>query len=171
MLLHRGQFCCRCVMQILSPSFMYSPPLAPPSEREAAADASRDQEHIDRSTDPVAARTAALRERVSADGDFVEPVAVSAVEREQATDYAPAPVYAEIWKGGAKVAVVDIHGKVTSLSGMVVPADSGLSGSMLAAQRALEVARQVGGEIRSAGQALDGQTLLMRARLARTYLS
>jgi hypothetical protein len=59
---------------------------------------------------------------------------------------------------------------VISLNGMVASGGGGsLAGPLLAAQRAVQVAQQVGGEIRSAGQSLDGQTLLMRARLAKTY--
>jgi hypothetical protein len=82
---------------------------------------------------------------------------------------APVPVYAEIWKGAVKVAQVDIHGHVISYSGLVASGGGGLAGPLLAAQRAVQLAQQTGGEIRTAGQVLDGQTLLMRARLANTY--
>jgi len=81
----------------------------------------------------------------------------------------PVPVYAEIWKGAVKVAQVDIHGHVISYSGLVASGGGGLAGPLLAAQRAVQLAQQTGGEIRTAGQVLDGQTLLMRARLANTY--
>lgn len=81
-----------------------------------------------------------------------------------------AMVFAEIWKDGQKLAQVDTHGRVISLSGLVPPLEGGtLAGPLLAAQRAVQVAQQVGGEIRAAGQAIERDTLLMRARLARTY--
>lgn len=82
----------------------------------------------------------------------------------------PAPVYAEIWRDGHKVAQVDIHGTVSGLAGQVAGGGGSLAGPLLAAQRAVQVAWQTGGEIRVAGQALDGQTLMMRARLAKTYV-
>lgn len=92
----------------------------------------------------------------------------SAVEMRGAAN-APAPVYAEIWKDGVKVAQVDIHGQVISASGLAISGGGALAGPLLAAQRAVQVAQQTGGEIRTAGQSLDSQTLLMRARLASTY--
>lgn len=79
------------------------------------------------------------------------------------------PIYAEIWKGPVKLAQVDIHGHVTAFTGQVAEGGGGLAGPLLAAQRAVQVAQQTGGEIRAAGQLVDGQTLLMRARLASTY--
>lgn len=100
----------------------------------------------------------------------LSPAATSAdLSASQATRPVLSPVYAEIWRGGVRVAQVDIHGQVTSSEGVVAAAGSGLAGPLLAAQRAIQAARQLGGEIRSAGQAVDGQTLLMRERLARTY--
>lgn len=106
--------------------------------------------------------------------DASDSVSVSAQAQTQTQTQeagnAPAPIYAEIWKGGVKLAQVDIHGHVTSLSGLVTSGGGGsVAGALLAAQRAVQVAQQVGGEIRSAGQPLDRQTLLMRARLANTY--
>lgn len=104
------------------------------------------------------------------DSDASDTVSVSAQANAQETSNAPAPIYAEIWKGAVKVAQVDIHGHVISLSGLVSSGGGGsVAGALLAAQRAVQVAQQVGGEIRSAGQSLDSQTLLMRARLANTY--
>ena len=79
------------------------------------------------------------------------------------------PIYAEIWKDGVKLAEVDIHGQVISSAGLVMPATAGGSGPLVAAQRAAQVAQRMGGEIRTAGQLLDAQTMLMRAKLANAY--
>lgn len=101
---------------------------------------------------------------------LADKVSLSAEATADERSELPAPIYAEIWKEGVKIAQVDVHGRVMSFSGMVSSAEGGgLAGALLAAQRAVQVARQVGGEIRAAGQSLDSQTLLMRARLARTY--
>lgn len=96
-------------------------------------------------------------------------VSISANAQTQAAKGLPAPVYAEIWQGDIKVAQVDIHGHVTSYSAMLASGGGGLAGPLVAAQRAVQVAQLLGGEIRSAGQSLDKQTLLMRAKLASTY--
>lgn len=84
----------------------------------------------------------------------------------------PAPVYAEIWKGAQKVAQIDFHGDVVALAGQ--PQSTGSAGSLagpiLAAQRTVQLARQLGGEIRVAGLPVDSQTLVMRAKIANTYL-
>lgn len=99
-----------------------------------------------------------------------DKVSLSAEARVEEAPDQPAPVYAEVWKGPIKIAQIDVHGHVTSYSGLVPTSEGGgLAGAFLAAQRAVQVAQQVGGEIRAAGQSLDSQTLLMRARLARTY--
>jgi len=81
------------------------------------------------------------------------------------------PVYAEIWKGGAKVAEVDIHGGVTPVNGLVAAAPGTIAGdgALLAARRASEIVRSIGGEIRVGGQVMDSQTLDMRARLKQMY--
>jgi hypothetical protein len=99
----------------------------------------------------------------------VDTVSLSAEVRSREVGNAPAPVYAEIWKGAIKVAQVDIYGQVVSYSGLVPAGGGGVAGPLLAAQRAIQVAQQTGGEIRAAGQALDNQTLMMRARLASAY--
>jgi hypothetical protein len=96
-------------------------------------------------------------------------VSISTNAQTQAAKAMPAPVYAEIWQGDIKVAQVDIHGHVTSYSAMLASGGGGLAGPMGAAQRAVQVAQLLGGEIRSAGQSLDNQTLLMRAKLASAY--
>ena len=96
-------------------------------------------------------------------------VSISANAQSQAAKGMPAPVYAEIWQGDIKVAQVDIHGHVTSYSAMLASGGGGLAGPLVAAQRAVQVAQLLGGESRSAGQSLDKQTLLMRAKLASTY--
>jgi len=100
-----------------------------------------------------------------------EEATISAVARlrEHLPETPPGRVYAEIWKDDVKVAQVDIHGQVESLGGIVANGGSALAGPLLAAQRAVQVAQQTGGEIRSAGQPVDGRTLLMRARLNSAY--
>ena len=81
------------------------------------------------------------------------------------------PVYAEIWKDGAKVAEIDIHGGVTPVNGLVAAAPGTVAGdgALLAARRAAEIVRSIGGEIRVGGQVMDSQTLDMRARLTQMY--
>ncbi len=82
-----------------------------------------------------------------------------------------APVYAEIWKDGVKVAQIDVHGGVHSIDNLYssAPGSSGAGGTLLAARRAIEVARALGGEIRVGGQSIDGQTLRMQAKLRVAY--
>ena len=82
-----------------------------------------------------------------------------------------APVYAEIWKNGTKVAEIDTHGGVTPTSGLVAssPGTVGASGALLAARRAAEIVRSIGGEHRVGGQTMDNQTLEMRAKLEMFY--
>lgn len=96
-------------------------------------------------------------------------VSISTDAQTRAAQGLPTPVYAEIWRGDIKVAQVDIHGHVTSYSAMLPSGGGGLAGPLVAAQRAVQVAQLLGGEIRSAGQSLDKQTLLMRAKLATAY--
>ena len=81
------------------------------------------------------------------------------------------PVYAEIWKNGTKVAEIDFHGGVNPLNGLVASAQgsAGGAGALLAARRAAEIVRAIGGEIRVGGQVMDSQTLDMRARLKMAY--
>ncbi len=88
---------------------------------------------------------------------------------EQSREPPPGRIYAEIWKDGVKLAQIDVHGQVIAADGSVKRGGGALAGPLLAAQRAVQVARQTGGEIRAAGQPIDPQTLLMRARLANTY--
>lgn len=118
------------------------------------------------------ARTGKLEkpEVPAAENESVDSVSVSTEARRKEANNAPAAVYAEIWKGAIKVAQVDVHGHVTSFTGMVAPGGgASVAGPLLAAQRAVQVAQQVGGEIRAAGQSLDSQTLVMRAKLANAY--
>lgn len=154
-------------MQISPPiSPLLSPLTGAPAGPEARGKATQGAIH-----EPVAPRVE-TSEPVVPESDTADIVSVSPQAREQEASAMPAPVYAEIWKGGQKVAQVDIHGHVVSLNGMVASGGgSSLAGPLLAAQRAVQVAQQVGGEIRSAGQSLDGQTLLMRARLAKAYVN
>jgi|GEM_PF-2907244 len=86
-----------------------------------------------------------------------------------AQPHVPAPVYAEIWRDGVKVAVVDSHGSVDALNGFLAPAQTGGGGANAAARRAAQIAHAVGGEIRVAGQVVDAQTLSMRAKLKQAY--
>jgi hypothetical protein len=152
-------------MQISSP---ISPLLSPLTGALTGPEA-RDKATQGAIQEPVVPRVE-TSEPAAPESDAADIVSVSPQAREQEASALPAPVYAEIWKGGQKVAQVDIHGHVISLNGMVASGGGGsLAGPLLAAQRAVQVAQQVGGEIRSAGQSLDGQTLLMRARLAKTY--
>lgn len=109
-----------------------------------------------------------------ASGANDEATTVSLSGAAQANAPAPAaaqlyPLYAEIWRDGQRVAEVDIHGQVSSPSGVVGTSGSGMAGPLLAAQRAVQVARQLGGEIRTASGPVDSQTLLMRERLANVY--
>ncbi len=102
--------------------------------------------------------------------ESVDSVSVSPEARRKEASNAPAAIYAEIWKGSVKVAQVDVHGHVTSFTGMVAAGGgASVAGPLLAAQRAVQVAQQVGGEIRAAGQSFDSQTLVMRAKLASAY--
>lgn len=131
------------------PSAGSQPPVVP-SGRQAAAQA------------PLAASDAA--------GGKEDWVSLSTADREGVPADDAAAVFAEIWKDGQKLAAVDSHGRVISWSGLVPPAEgASTNGLLLAPMRAARVAQAVGGEIRVAGQALDGDTLVMRARLARTY--
>lgn len=85
--------------------------------------------------------------------------------------YVPAPVYAEVWKGGQKMAVIDSRGHVMALTGMIAPSQTGGGGGgqELAARRAAQIAHSIGGEIRVAGQTMDVPTLNMRAKLESAY--
>ncbi len=80
------------------------------------------------------------------------------------------PVYAEIWKNGLKVAVVDVTGGVSSANGSIAPSfGGGTGGILLAARRAAEVAGALGGEINIGGQVLDVQTMNTRTKLNLAY--
>lgn len=84
----------------------------------------------------------------------------------------PAAVFAEIWRDGTKVAEVDANGNVTSTAGIRLPAmnDSG-GGPAAAAFRAAQIARTVGGEVRSHGEPVSGRVLVNRANLQALYRS
>jgi hypothetical protein len=110
---------------------------------------------------PASANAAAVEVSLS-------PAANAAQQARQAQ---LAPLYAEIWRDGVRVAEVDIHGEVSSPIGAVSTAGNGIAGPLLAARRAVQVARQLGGEIRTASGPVDPQTLLMRERLASKYLA
>ena len=106
----------------------------------------------------------------SVEGDHVTLTAAGKA-KVNAPDFAP--VYAEIWKNGMKIAEIDIHGAVSSVNNLVTSAQGtvGSGGAILAARRAAEIARSIGGEIRVGGQIMDSQTLEMRAKLTKAYLS
>jgi hypothetical protein len=95
-------------------------------------------------------------------------VTLSATATTAQQDYS-AGVYAEIWKNGVKVAQVDNHGGVTSFVGGVAGSTGSGGGQVMASLRAAQIAQAIGGEIRVAGQVLDGATLAMRARLRQVY--
>jgi len=118
---------------------------------------------------PTAPGTAAPQAAPNPESDATISISPAASAARDAVRPVLSPVYAEIWRDGVRVAQVDVHGQVTSAEGVVAATGSGLAGPLLAAQRAVQAARQLGGEIRSAGQPVDGQTLLMRERLASTY--
>jgi hypothetical protein len=119
---------------------------------------------------PVAVRPAATNvPPADTTPDSTDTVSLSAEIKSPEVRDLQVPVYAEIWKGTVKLAQVDIHGHVSSFTGLVASGGGGRASPLIAAQRAVQVAQQTGGEIRTAGQPLDGQTLLMRARLASTY--
>ena len=105
--------------------------------------------------------------------DTAESTQVTLSATQQTRGNAPefAPVFAEIWKQGIKVAEIDIYGGVNPVNGLVAPIQGtvGSGGALLAARRAVEIARSVGGEIRVGGQIMDSQTLDMRARLKVVY--
>ena len=98
-------------------------------------------------------------------------VTLTANQLSQESSLEFSPVYAEIWKNGAKVAEIDIHGSVNPLSGLIASAQGtvGSSGTLLAARRATEIVAAVGGEIRIGGQVIDSKTLDMRAKLKIAY--
>lgn len=155
-------------MQITSPT---SPVLTPLAGMPTGTDA-RGKAALATDEKLAAARTeeSAKLETAKADTEAVDSVSVSPEARQKEASHVPAAIYAEIWKGSMKVAQVDVHGHVTSFTGVVAPGGgASVAGPLLAAQRAVQVAQQVGGEIRAAGQSLDSQTLVMRAKLASTY--
>jgi hypothetical protein len=98
-------------------------------------------------------------------------VTLKAGQFAQRNDPVSAPAYAEIWKDGIKVAVIDTHGGVKSVNGLVPSAQGipGNGGALLAARRVAEIAQSVGGEVRVGGQVMDSQTLGIRTKLAMAY--
>lgn len=105
---------------------------------------------------------------VSAEAGAQDRIAISSDFGLAASSRAPTPVYAEIWKGAVKLAEVDIHGHITSFSGMLAVGGGG-GGPVAAAQRAVQVAQQMGGEVRVAGTPVNNQAFLTRARLESAY--
>lgn len=158
-------------MQIAAPTLpLVSPAATPQTGPEARGKNTQAPARELLKSSPAAVPAATEIDSSEAQEGAGASVSVSAEARGKDQTAIPAAIYAEIWRGGMKVAQVDVHGHVTSLSGLVASGGGGsLAGPLLAAQRAVQVAQQVGGEIRSAGQSLDGQTLMMRARLAKAY--
>lgn len=105
---------------------------------------------------------------IPADAGSLDTVAISSGSGLAASGRAPTPVYAEIWKGAVKLAEVDVHGHITSFSGMLTVGGGG-GGPVAAARRAVQVAQQMGGEVRVAGSPVNNQTFLTRARLESAY--
>jgi hypothetical protein len=120
---------------------------------------------------PPASNTkdAAQNEAIDKSNDL--QVTLKVRQANQARDLEPAPAYAEIWKNGIKVAVVDTRGGVNSLNGLVPSAQGipGNGGALLAARRVAEIAQSIGGEVHVGGQVMDNQTLGVRAKLALAY--
>lgn len=100
-------------------------------------------------------------------------VTLSATGKSKVSTPDSAPVYAEIWKNGMKIAEIDIHGGVNAANSLIVSEQGtiGSGGAILAARRAAEIARSIGGEIRVGGQIMDSKTLDMRAKLQMAYLA
>jgi len=114
-------------------------------------------------------KDAAQNEALDTSNDL--QVTLKARQAEQTRDLEPAPAYAEIWKDGVKVAVIDTRGGVNSLNGLVPSAQGtpGNGGALLAARRVAEIAQSIGGEVHIGGQIMDNQTLGMRAKLMAAY--
>jgi hypothetical protein len=123
------------------------------------------------------AQAQATVETPSAESSTDTDVSLSTNSSSKANGSAPAfefrlpAVFAEVWREGVKVAVIDANGGVKSLNGVVasVPGSSGAGGILLAARRAAEVAASTGGEIRVGGEPMDAQTLKTRAKLTAAY--
>jgi hypothetical protein len=114
-------------------------------------------------------KDAAPNETIDTSNDL--QVTLKARQADQARDLEPAPAYAEIWKDGIKVAVIDTRGGVNSLNGLVPSAQgtSGNGGALLAARRVAEIAQSIGGQVHVGGQVMDNQTLGVREKLAMAY--
>lgn len=82
-----------------------------------------------------------------------------------------AVTYAEIWKDGIKIAVIDSAGGVSSQNPAVMSMEGagGTNGIMLAARRAAQIMAAVGGQVMIGGQSMDTQTMTMRAKLQTAY--
>ena len=98
-----------------------------------------------------------------------ERISLSTLQDAASIAYIPAAPYAEIWKNGRKVAEVDSRGEVNVLEGVVAAHASFGTGLASAAQKAVMIARTIGGEIRVAGRPTDVPTLAMSARLSEAY--
>ena len=98
-------------------------------------------------------------------------VTLSSERASIALSHVPAPVYAEVWKEGQRMAVIDSRGNVVPFNGLIAPSQmgGGGGGQELAARRVAQIAQSIGGEIRAAGQVMDAPTLAMRAKLNVAY--
>jgi hypothetical protein len=134
-----------------------------PTGPDASVKGSPDEFGTRRTDQPVS-------EPVPIESPSTDSVSISSAANSYQPANTPTPVYAEIWKGSIKIAQIDMRGQVHSFSGLLAASgDVGIAGPMLAAQRAVQLAQQVGGEIRTAGQTIDNRSLLMRARLIESY--
>jgi len=120
---------------------------------------------------PTSANTVSASPAKSADVAQGDRVTLTAAGESKRSVPEFPQTYAEIWKDGVKVAEIDVHGGVNSVNGLVASTHGtvGNGGPLLAARRAAEIVRSIGGEIRVGGQIIDGQTLDTRARLKMAY--
>lgn len=152
---------------LVSPASQSLQPLLPLSTPASGSEGSMPHAGAAQPTDILASTSQ------SETKDIVEGERVTLTAARERNLHAPEflPIYAEIWKDGTKVAEIDIHGGVNSVNGLVASAlgTVGNGGPLLAARRAAEIVRSVGGEIRVGGQIIDSQTLETRARLKMAY--
>jgi hypothetical protein len=150
------------------------PPLLAATNPQTAALTGNTPERLNKSSSQtVGANTAAIKPELAKE-ESKKVTTSDAVTLSPANDAVLAAQraaipYAEIWRDGRKVAAVDSTGEISSFEGTVAAPPGGGSGIALAAQRAVLIARSLGGEIRVAGQVTDPATLTMQTRLRAAY--
>lgn len=150
------------------------PPLLAATSPQTAALLGNTAERPGKSSDrAVEVETAAVKTAPAKD-ENKKITASAAVTLSPASDTAIAArhaaiAYAEIWRDGRKIAAIDSTGEISSFEGTIAAPPGGGSGIALAAQRAVLIARSLGGEIRVAGQVTDPATLTMQTRLRAAY--